>query len=123
VEANIERLKHKYANSHPTIILEIESGNSMRNKVAEDIENLFQKFSLGFYPRGNTYIGRFPDHPITVIGSEKNIGFFRDLVDSISPYLKAEWFYLVNNGMPNDTLKLYLNGTPSFQPNGSVTIE
>ena len=122
VQENLKKLITKYNDSCPNIILEIESGHSLRKRVAEDIEKILQDFSLGYFCR-NTNIDRFPDHPITVIGTEENIDFLKDFVKSISPYLRTEWFYSIDNTIPNNNLRIYIYGTPSFQTDGLVTIE
>jgi hypothetical protein len=107
-------------NEEPKIIIEIELGNSMRAKVAKDLENILQEFDLGYYQQG-TYGGRFPDHPITFTGNRENITFVKELLNCINPYIKAECSY--KECGTTDDIFLYINGTPSFQPDGSVKIE
>lgn len=71
---NLNIIKIKYPNN-PKVIIEIESGNSMRDRIARDLESFFASRNLGYYPKGNTSIGRFPDHPISIFTSSKNLNF------------------------------------------------
>jgi hypothetical protein len=92
----------------------------LRAKVAKDLENILQESDLGYYQQG-TFGGRFPDHPITFIGNRENIAFAEKLLNCINPYIKAECSY--KEGGTTDAIFLYINGTSSFQPDGSVKIE
>jgi hypothetical protein len=120
VKEGLRKFKNSDGICCPKIIIEIESGNSMRAKVAKDLENILQEFDLGYYQQG-TYCGRFPDHPITFTGNRESITFVKELLNCINPYIKAECSYK-ECGTTNDIF-LYINGTPSFQPDGSVKIE
>jgi hypothetical protein len=120
VKEGLRKFKNSYGICCPKIIIEIELGNSMRAKVAKDLENILQEFDLGYYQQG-TYGGRFPDHPITFTGNRENITFVKELLNCINPYIKAECSY--KECGTTDDIFLYINGTPSFQLDGSVKIE
>lgn len=121
VDLNLNKLISEYV-KRPKIVIEVESGNSQRHQIACDLEKIIQKFDLGVYPRGNTYMGRFPDYPITVIGNKNNIEFMQKFVEAISPYFTTDWYYDQADNFPDDFLKIYINGTPSFNSNGSVHV-
>jgi hypothetical protein len=123
ISKNMKTLKAKFP-QHPSIILEVESGNSHRNKIANTLEEIMIPFQLGNFPKGNTFMGRFPDHSITVIGNNNNIDFLKNFVSSISPYLTSDdWFYEVADDFPGDFIKIYFNGNPVFDVNGKVKID
>jgi hypothetical protein len=121
VNKNLTNLKIKYPNA-PIIHIEIESGNSMRNKVARDLEIYFVTMNLGFYPKGNTSIGRFPDSPISIFTSKSNLMFTQDLINAIKPFIDCK--YIIDTAFgSSDFIRFYINGTPTFSDNGSVKIE
>jgi len=107
---------------NPKLIIEIESGNSMRDKIARDFENILIPKNLGYYPKGNTFLGRFPDHPISLFSSIKNLKFTIDFLNSIKPYIESE-FFVDTSFKSNEIVRFYINGTPTFSSNGKVKIE
>ena len=121
VENNLKSLISEFP-TRPKIIIEVESGNSQRHQTACDLEKIFQTSDLGVYPKGNTYMGRFPNNPITVIGNKQNFQFYKKFVNAINPYIPSKWHYEPTDSCPDDFLKIYINGTPTFSGNGSVNI-
>jgi hypothetical protein len=121
VKERLGKLKSSYGSCYPKIIIQIESGNSLRAKVAKDLENILQESDLGCYPKGNSFTNQCPEHPITFTGNSENIAFVEKLFDCINPYIKAEYSY--KECGTTDAVFMYINGTPSFQPDGSVKIE
>ncbi|MFA5031699.1 MAG: hypothetical protein WC614_01650 [bacterium] len=118
---NLKQLIREFSQP-PKIFIEIESGNSMRNKVAYDLETLLKSFNLGQYAQGNTYIGRFPDHPITIICNSQNKEFVDKFIKAIEPYIKCQYYIDSNTIFSTDIIKFYINGTPSFEMDGRVQI-
>ena len=122
ISGNLSRLVEKYKNVKVQIIVESESGNSVRTKVSKTLGGFLKKYNLGFFPEGNTYVGRFPDYPITVLYSAKNLAFAHDFANSIKPYISGETDFRSN--LPsNEFIKIYLNGTPIFNEHGSIIFE
>jgi hypothetical protein len=117
IEKNLNLVIKKH-NQSPKISIEVESGNSLRHKIALDFESILQKNNLGFYGKGNTFLGRFPDYPITVFC--KNTEFCKDIVNSIKPYIKGEFHFDYFNDYEDNYIKFYFNGTPYFEANGSI---
>ena len=121
INKNLDNLKSIYK-YHPKVILEIESGNSLRHKVASDLEQLLYLREMGYYPKGNTWIGRYPNYPVTILSSKQNFNFTIDFIKSIKPYIDS--FYFIDTTMrTNESIKMYINGTPTFRSNGSLKIE
>lgn len=118
---NLTDLQSKYQHC-PQIIIEVESGNSIRDKVAKDLEKVLVPKKLGYYPKGNTYIGRFPDYPISVFSSSENLQYTQDFIRSISPYLKSQYF-IDTSFSSNQQITFYINGTPTFNQEGQVKVE
>lgn len=121
VENNLNLLIGEFP-TRPKIIIEIESGNLQRHQTACDLEKIIQKFDLGSYPKGNVHMAKHPNNPITIIGNKQNIKFLEKFVNAISPYLSSKWQYETIDSFPDEFLKIYINGTPTFNNNGSVTI-
>ncbi len=118
---NLNSLKVMYRNN-PKVIIEIEGGNSMRDKIARELESFLIPRNLGYYPKGNTFMGRFPEYPVTLLSSKKNLKFTIDFLNSIKPYFESKNF--VDTGFQNnDFVKIYINGIPTFNRNGTVKIE
>jgi hypothetical protein len=118
---NLNILKVKYRDS-PKLIIEIESGNSMRDKIARELESFLLPRNLGYYPKGNTFMGRFPEYPVTLLSSKKNLKFTVDFLNSIKPYFESKNF-VDTSFQSNDFVKIYINGIPTFNRNGTVQIE
>ena len=104
------------------IFVEIEAGNSLRDKVANDLGEILAECSLRHYPKGNTFIGRFPDHPITILCSQPNVPFVRELITSIAPLITGQ-VEILNDLKSNEIIKIYINGSPTFTAKGEVRIE
>lgn len=121
VSLNLETLINKYPN-HPFIHVEIESGNNYRNKVALALNDFFSEKKLGSYDPTNTFIGRFPDYPISVFTSLDNKKFATELIDALKPFIQGEYKLVeIGTGLSN-YLRIYLNGQPVFDNNGRVKI-
>lgn len=122
VYSNIQELIKQYPN-HPLTVIEIESGSSQRNKVAIQLEKYLTENNLGQYPKGNTFIGRFPDYPVTLFFNPENKQYVEDLIKSLKPYLKTEYYLQETSNFPKNQIRIYLNGQPLFETSGKVTIE
>lgn len=117
----VRELLKSYSNVIPKVLIEVESGNSKRVKIANDLVCLLSPIETRF--NQGTFTGRHPNDPITVIGNSTNISFFRDLQKCLSPYIDSFWRYPIIEGCDDDTLKIYINGEPSFNESGYVKIE
>ncbi len=121
-------IKHNlgaYKEKHETGIvffIEIEAGNNNRHKVASDLAAILEDFNLGGYKSGNTNIGRFPDHAVTIFCAPENTVSVKDFIMSIEPYLHGE-IYIENNFSNISMVRIYFNGDPIFYQDGSVIIE
>lgn len=122
IHDNLKSLTDKYKNS-PNIIIEIESGSSLRDKVALDFEFILLDLNLGNYPKGNTFIGRFPDNPITIFYNAGNQQFVSDFIIAINPYIKGEFQVEPSDSFSSNFVKIYFNGVPSFDEDGSVIFQ
>ena len=122
IEQKLSVLANQY-NKHPQIIIEIESNNSQRNKIALYLEKLLSKNNLGTYPKGNTYTGRFPDNPISVIINPKNKDYTDKFLDILRVYIKDKYQIIQDDHFSLDFIKFYINGQPLFENNGTVKIE
>jgi len=118
---NFDILISRYK-THPLIKIEIESGNSMRDKVARDLESFLYSRELGIYPKGNIFIGRFPDYPVSVFSSKKNYQFTIDFINTLKLYIESK-FHIDTTFRSNDFINLYINGAPTFDENGKIKIE
>lgn len=122
LDINLKKLVSQYPN-HPHTIIEIESGNSQRNKVAIQLEKYLEKYNLGIYPKGNTSMGRFPEYPISIFYNSKNKEYVESLINSIKPFLESDYHLEPNNNFSEAHIKIYINGQPLFDNNGMVKIE
>lgn len=122
IDSNLKELVLLFPN-HPLISIEIESGNSQRNKVAIQLETYFKNNNLGQFPKGNTNMGRFPDYPVSLFYNPDNKSYVDALVKSIKPYLKTEYHLEEMSGFPLNYIRFYINGQPQFETSGKVTIE
>jgi hypothetical protein len=122
IYSNIQELIKQYPN-HPLTVIEIETGNSQRNKVAIQLEKYLTENNLGQYPKGNTFMGRFPDYPVTLFFNPENKQYVEALIKSIKPYLKTEYHLEETSNFPNNQIRIYINGQPLFETSGKVTIE
>ncbi|WP_300490936.1 hypothetical protein [Flavobacterium sp.] len=118
----LEALSIKYPKA-PNTIIEIESGNTQRHKVAMELEELLAKKDLGVYPKGNTFIGRYPDHPISVFINPINKTFVRELIDLLDLFISGEFKIIEDVQFPIDIIKIYINGQPLFDTKGKVKVQ
>lgn len=119
---NLQSLRSRYADRNLQVIVEVEAGNSLRDRVANDIGEILSKSNLGHYAKGNMYIGRFPDHPITVLCSPVNALFAKEFVTCVAPFIAGDVRFQ-SDFQSNEIMKVYLNGTPTFSAKGEVKIE
>ena len=121
IDGNLTNLAKKHG-TNTKIIIEIESGNNNRHKVASDLGRLLTTINLGSYPSGNTYMGRFPDHAITILSSPENIKFVSEFITAIKPYFNSDIF-IDKNFRSQEFVKMYINGNPVFYAEGRLEIQ
>ncbi len=119
---NLHNLSSRHDTSNLQVIIEVEAGNSLRDKVANDLGEILSECNLGHYPKGNTYMGRFPDYPITVLCSTLNAPFAKELITSIEPLMTGKVGFLTDL-QSDKIIKMYIYGTPTFSAKGEVRIE
>lgn len=122
ISEKLDELANKYPNA-PTTVIEIESGNSQRNKLALELEDLLSKNNLGVYPKGNTNMGRYPDYPISVFINPVNKQYTKELLVSLETLISGEFKIIEDEGLPSNTQRLYINGQPLFDTNGKVKVQ
>lgn len=122
IDNNLKDLVSHFPN-HPLISIEIESGNSQRNKVAIQLDDYLKNNNLGQFPKGNTNMGRFPDYPVSIFFNPDNKLYVEALIKSLNPYLKTEYHLEEMSNFPLNYMRFYINGQPQFATSGKVTIE
>lgn len=122
ISDRLDKLALKYPNA-PTTMIEIESGNSQRNKIAIELEELLTKNNLGVYPKGNTFMGRFPDYPVSVFINPANRNYTKELLSSLELFISGEFKIIEDNAFPNNIIKIYINGQPLFDTSGKTKIQ
>ncbi len=120
--SNIENLIKKYPNP-PLTIIEIESGNFQRDKVAIQLKTYLSRSNLGEYQQGNINSQKCPNYPVTIMFNAENKQYVNALINSIEPYFEAKYNLRELPTLPIDRIKLYINGQPLFGPSGKVKIE
>jgi hypothetical protein len=113
IDEKLKDLANKYSPS-PEVIIEIESGNSDRNKIALELYEILKKKNMGVYSRGNTFIGRFPDSPISVFTNQNNNSFVTDLLNSLKLFIKGKFEVITNERMSNSHIRIYIKGSHYF---------
>ncbi|MCL4324856.1 MAG: hypothetical protein M1144_05290 [Candidatus Thermoplasmatota archaeon] len=103
-------------------IVEVEAGSTERHRIAIDLETMVGDSEVLVYPKGNTYIGRFPDYPITVIVHQANVGAIQRFIEELGPYIESQWGILPSTSFPPNLVKFYIGGTPTFGAGGRVRI-
>ena len=68
-------------------------------------------------------MGKFPDHPVTLIFNPENRKYVDALIKSISPYFYSEYHLQEDINFSNTHIKLFINGQPLFEPSGKVKID
>jgi hypothetical protein len=118
---DLKLLLNKYT-THPSFIINIESGNSMRNKVALEFESILTPLNAGIYPKGNTFTGTLPDHPVTIILNPINKQYTDEFLKCIRPFMISEYHFEYKESFDVNYVKFFINGQSTFDNNGQVTI-
>jgi len=114
-------LKSNYS-SFPKLSIEIETGSSMRHKVALELEAIITPLDMGGYGKGNVFMGRFPDYPITVFTNTENLQYVKDLLNILCIYIKEGITVQPDNRFPANFIRIYINGTPEFYNDGTIKV-
>jgi hypothetical protein len=123
VENKLANFHKKYVGMSPIVNVEYESGNNERFKVGATLGEMLTKQSLGHFDATSASIGRFPGYAITLHCGKNGSEMASDFLSAISPYLTGQVNVVILSQWPSNQMRLYLNGTPSFSENGSVTIK
>lgn len=122
VKSYLQDLLSNYPN-HPSIILQVEHGNSNGKKVARKLGDLFEEYGLGRFAEGNIIIGQFPSEPISILTNSVNIRFVDALENALKPYINAQYNIIIDDKFSVDYIKFHIFGQPNFDVNGQVTIQ
>ncbi len=109
--------------SFPYIAIEVESGNSQRHKIALELESILTPLELGTYGEGNTFIGRFPDHPISVFYNPSNDIYVKKITGILSNYIFEGFSLISDKNYPGNYMRIYINGIPEFYNDGSLKVK
>ena len=115
--------KHRVGN-YNWININIESGSSMRRKLATDLDFLL-KFGSNDWAlfHENIMIGTNPENPISVFFHPDTENIVKDLLKILSTYIKEGFVLRADNSHLNNTIDIFINGTPNFNENGQVRVE
>jgi len=119
---NLSELKSK-TKTYPVLSIEIESGNSQRNKIALELESMFSPLELGHYGKGNTFMGRFPDYPISLFANIENLQYAEEIKGILSAYIKEGITIREDINFPKNFLRIYINGNPEFYTDGTIKVK
>lgn len=122
ISEKLNALHVKYPKA-PVATIEVETGNTQRHKIALDLETLLQKSQLGEYPKGNTFMGRFPDNPISVFINPSNRTYVTELIKSLGEFISEGFVIVEQNSFPSNFIRIYINGQPLFDTNGKVKVQ
>jgi hypothetical protein len=118
VKVQLQALKGRFPED--VVVVEYEAGNHARRSVAEALGRLLESAKIGSCPSGNTFIGRFPDHPVTVFYAPEDEAFRVGLVQALGAYVKAQPVIHYETWANQHFVRIYLHGEPTFQPDGTV---
>ena len=119
---NLIELKSKNK-TNPVLLIEIESGNSQRHKVALELESMLTPLGLGRYGKGNTFMGRFPDYPISLFTNSENLPYAEKIKNILSAYIKEGITIRDDINFPKNFLRIYINGNPEFYNDGTIKVK
>lgn len=122
VSEKLKALSAKYPKA-PIVIIEVETGNTQRHKIALDLESLLAKNQLGEYPKGNTFMGRFPDNPISVFTNPINKTYVNELINSLGEFISEGFVIVEEMSFPSNFVRIYINGQPLFDIKGKVKVQ
>lgn len=107
----------------PISSIEVEAGNTQRHKIALDLESLLANYQLGEYPKGNTFMGRFPENPISVFANPINRTYVDELIKSLGEFISEGFVIVEDVNFPSSFIRIYINGQPLFDINGKVKVQ
>lgn len=121
--ASIQALRQR----HPALAvqIDIETGSSLRFRVADTLGQQLERASIGGFGRTNTFMGVAPEHPVTVWCAPESLALARDVLTSVTAYLRVlpEAHIEVRDGSPSQRVHIFINGLPRFNDDGTVVIE
>jgi hypothetical protein len=103
--------------------VDIETGSSLRDKVATTLGNALRSAGLGDYPKGNTFMGVLPDYPVTILCAEKDQDIAMKFQQAIAVFLRGGTHIKADPGFNRHFIRVYLYGQPLFENDGSVTFQ
>lgn len=118
---NLKKLMEDYS-AHPRVLINIESGDNIRHSVALEFENILTPFDAVSYFKGNTFMGTMPDYPVTIVLNPINKKYADELLKAISPFITSDYHFDYRENFDADYIKFFINGKPTFDNNGRVSI-
>ena len=104
-----------------SILVECQEGNSDRRLVANELVALLR--SSGFEPvvfRSVMVLGRSNPNPVVITYPPDSYATVKRLVSSLEPFIRTDYWGQPDTNMADDSLQIFMDGTPHFEPNGSL---
>ena len=122
IQSKIENLTVLFP-SYPSVIIEIESGNTIRTKIAKTLEKLFSIKNMGRFSINNTFLGRYPGQTMSILIHPSNKEFASSLLEITRLYISADINIIMDDKFSKKFIKIYINGEPIFDMNGKVRLQ
>ena len=106
-----------------TVSVDIETGSSLRDKVATTLGDALRSAELGYYATGNTFMGVLPEYPVTILCAPEEEETAIKFQKAIAVFLRGGTHVKAESGFPRDFIRVYLYGQPLFESDGSVTFQ
>lgn len=120
VQEKWKEMISKY-NNPPVISLEVESGNSLRDKIVIDLEKIVNDKRYCHRQLNSTNVGVYPNSPITIACKAQYLDYALSFRDFIAAYIDGN-VYIDTSFKPN-YVRFYINGIPAFSEEGKIKIE
>ena len=120
---SLKPIYSKYSTINPFIQISVEMRNKNRELIlAELIEILVAAgFQAERKPGHFTISGVSQD--ITIIFNPEVLDFVQELTSALGPFLNTPFFGKKNNKISKEIVKISIDGTPQFFPNGTVVFK
>lgn len=121
--SSLEAFKAATVGNPIQVRVDIESGSSLRNKVATTLGNALSGIGLGSYPKGNTFMGVLTDHPVTILCANQDRDIAVKFQQAIEIFLRGGVYIKQEQGFPRGFIRVYMYGQPLFKSDGSVVFQ
>lgn len=118
----LKEIYKKYKSLSPLIKINVQQGNNLRNRIANDLEKYLKESGFQTKIISGMFVFTSSTPDIALRCNSKDIEFVKELASAIGPFfINKQFAASKDNGLGRGNIEIIINGEPLFGSSGTVS--